>query len=101
MDRFGPRPVVLVGGILAGLSWILNSYASSLGMLYFSAVIGGIGAGAYTGPASATPSSGSRTSAVLPPADRRGFGAGAALTVIPIANMVKSGGYEQAFFTSD
>jgi len=27
-----------------------------------------------------------------------GFGAGAALTVIPIANMVKSGGYDRAFF---
>ena len=31
MDKFGPRPVVLVGGILAGLSWIMNSYATSLG----------------------------------------------------------------------
>ena len=51
MDKFGPRPVVLVGGILAGLSWILNSYASSLGVLYFAAVIGGIGAGWSTEPA--------------------------------------------------
>jgi OFA family oxalate/formate antiporter-like MFS transporter len=100
MDRFGPRPVVLGGGILAGLSWIINSYASSLGVLYFSAVIGGIGAGAVYGTCVG--------SALKWFPDKRGlaagltaagFGAGAALTVIPIANMVKSGGYDRAFFT--
>jgi MFS transporter, OFA family, oxalate/formate antiporter len=100
MDRFGPRPVVLVGGILAGLSWVLNSYATSLGMLYFSAVIGGIGAGAVYGTCVGN--------ALKWFPDKRGlaagltaagFGAGAALTVIPIANMVKTGSYDQAFFT--
>jgi OFA family oxalate/formate antiporter-like MFS transporter len=99
MDRFGPRPVVLVGGILAGISWILNSYATSLGFLYFSAVIGGVGAGAVYGTCVAN--------ALKWFPDKRGlaagltaagFGAGAALTVIPIANMVKSGGYDKAFF---
>jgi OFA family oxalate/formate antiporter-like MFS transporter len=99
MDKFGPRPVVLVGGILAGISWILNSYASSLGMLYFSAVIGGIGAGSVYGTCVGN--------ALKWFPDKRGlaagltaagFGAGAALTVIPIANMVKSGSYEHAFF---
>jgi OFA family oxalate/formate antiporter-like MFS transporter len=99
MDRYGPRPVVLVGGILAGLSWVMNSYATSLGMLYFSAVIGGIGAGAVYGT--------SIGNALKWFPDKRGlaagltaagFGAGAALTVIPIANMVKSGGYDRAFF---
>src|SRR4029434_2756383 len=30
VDRFGPRPVVLVGGILCGLGWMLNSFAGSL-----------------------------------------------------------------------
>ncbi len=100
MDKFGPRPVVLVGGILAGLSWVLNSYATSLGMLYFSAVVGGIGAGAVYGTCVG--------SALKWFPDKRGlaaglvamgFGAGAALTVIPIANMVHAGGYAQAFFT--
>ena len=99
MDRFGPRPVVLVGGILAGLSWIMNSYASSLGMLYFSAVVGGVGAGAVYGTCIGN--------ALKWFTDKRGlaagltaagFGAGAALTVIPIANMVKEGGYDKAFF---
>jgi len=100
MDRFGPRPVVLVGGVLAGLSWIMNSYASTLGMLYFAAVIGGIGAGAVYGTCIGN--------ALKWFTDKRGlaagltaagFGAGAALTVIPIANMVKAGGYDKAFFT--
>jgi MFS transporter, OFA family, oxalate/formate antiporter len=100
MDKFGPRPVVLAGGILAGLSWVLNSYATSLGMLYFSAVVGGIGAGAVYGTCVGN--------ALKWFPDKRGlaagltaagFGAGAALTVIPIANMVKSGSYAQAFFT--
>ncbi|HTB29042.1 MAG TPA: oxalate/formate MFS antiporter [Steroidobacteraceae bacterium] len=99
MDKFGPRPVVLVGGILAGLSWIMNSYATTLGMLYFSAVIGGVGAGAVYGTCVGN--------ALKWFPDKRGlaagltaagFGAGAALTVIPIANMVKAGGYDKAFF---
>lgn len=99
MDKFGPRPVVLVGGILAGLSWVMNSYASSLGMLYFSAVVGGVGAGAVYGTCVGN--------ALKWFPDKRGlaagltaagFGAGAALTVIPIANMVKAGGYDRAFF---
>src|SRR5512147_3108355 len=29
VDRFGPRPVVMGGGILVGLAWILNSFADS------------------------------------------------------------------------
>src|SRR5579862_6937957 len=98
MDKFGPRPVVLVGGILAGISWILNSYATTLGMLYFAAVIGGIGAGGVYGTCVGN--------ALKWFPDRRGlaagltaagFGAGAALTVIPIANMITRRGYEETF----
>src|SRR5471030_1160644 len=45
-DRFGPRPVVMAGGILVGISWSLNACADSLTVLYISAAIGGAGAGA-------------------------------------------------------
>src|SRR5579872_7123758 len=98
MDRFGPRPVVLVGGILAGLSWILNSYASTLGMLYFSAVVGGIGAGAVYGTCIGN--------ALKWFTDKRGlaagltaagFGAGTAATVVPIVSVIKTYGYDRAF----
>ena len=30
VDRFGPRWIVVVGGILGGLAWALNSVANSL-----------------------------------------------------------------------
>ena len=49
VDRFGPRPVVAVGAICAGLSWVMNSYLTTLPMLYVSAVIAGIGAAGARG----------------------------------------------------
>src|SRR3954471_12238612 len=30
VDKFGPRPVVVVGGILCGIGWVMNSFASTL-----------------------------------------------------------------------
>jgi OFA family oxalate/formate antiporter-like MFS transporter len=100
MDRFGPRPVVLAGGLLAGLAWILDSVASSLAMLYVTAVIAGVGAGCVYGTCVAN--------ALKWFPDRRGlaagltaagFGAGAALTVIPISNAIRANGYQSAFLT--
>ncbi|KAA1006956.1 oxalate/formate MFS antiporter [Paraburkholderia panacisoli] len=99
VDRFGPRPVVAAGAVCAGLSWVMNSYATTLGVLYASAVIGGIGAGGVYGTCVGN--------ALKWFPDRRGlaagltaagFGAGAAITVIPIANMITRSGYEHAFF---
>ena len=99
VDKFGPRPVVAVGAVCAGLSWVMNSYATTLGVLYLSAVIGGIGAGGVYGTCVGN--------ALKWFPDRRGlaagltaagFGAGAAITVIPIANMITRSGYEHAFF---
>jgi OFA family oxalate/formate antiporter-like MFS transporter len=100
VDKFGPRPVVAGGAVCAGLGWILNSYASSLPVLYLAAVISGIGAGCVYGTCVGN--------ALKWFPDRRGlaagftaagFGAGAAITVIPIANMIKDSGYQHAFFT--
>jgi len=98
VDRFGPRPVVLVGGVLCGLGWILNSMADSLGALYFAAIVSGIGAGAVYGTCVGN--------AVKWFADKRGlavgltaagFGAGSALTIAPISAMIKTDGYQDAF----
>ncbi|MEO6974905.1 MAG: oxalate/formate MFS antiporter [Gallionella sp.] len=100
MDKFGPRPVVMFGGILAAIAWVLNSMASSLEMLYFAAVVGGVGAGCVYGTCVGN------ALKLFP--DKRGlaagltaagFGAGAAITVIPISHMVNSAGYQQAFFS--
>src|SRR5712691_5901693 len=49
VDRFGPKIVVLVGGVLVAIAWAMNSVADTLSMFYFAAAIGGIGAGAVYG----------------------------------------------------
>src|ERR1700676_402681 len=46
VDRFGPRPVVMIGGLLCGAGWVLNSFADSLVTLYIPVAIRGIVAGA-------------------------------------------------------
>ncbi len=98
VDRFGPRPVVLVGGLLCGIGWVLNSMADSLGFLYFAAAVSGVGAGAVYGTCVGN--------ALKWFPDRRGlaagltaagFGAGSALTIIPISAFIKSNGYQDAF----
>jgi OFA family oxalate/formate antiporter-like MFS transporter len=98
VDKFGPRIVVFVGAILCGIAWALNSVADSLAVLYIAAAIGGIGAGAVYGTCIGA--------ALKWFPDRRGFaagltaagfGAGSALTVVPIAAMIKSSGYEATF----
>jgi OFA family oxalate/formate antiporter-like MFS transporter len=100
VDRFGPRWMIVIGGALCGLAWTMNSFAASLGMFYFAAVIGGIGAGAVYGTCIGNAVKwfpGRRGLAAGLTA--AGFGAGSAATIIPIANMIKSSGYEQTFLT--
>ena len=41
VDRFGPKIVVLVGGVLVGIAWVMNAFADSLALLYVAAAIGG------------------------------------------------------------
>lgn len=98
VDKFGPRPVVAFGAVMAGLGWVLNSFATDLVTLYAGAIIAGIGAGCVYGTCVGN--------ALKWFPDKRGlaagltaagFGAGAAVTVIPIGNMIQSSGYEHAF----
>jgi OFA family oxalate/formate antiporter-like MFS transporter len=83
---------------LVGIAWAINSMADTLWMLYLAAAIGGIGAGAVYGT--------SIGNALKWFPDRRGlaagltaagFGAGSALTIIPIQGMIQSTGYEATF----
>jgi MFS transporter, OFA family, oxalate/formate antiporter len=99
VDKYGPSIVVMFGGVMIGLAWIMNSYANSLVLLYISAIIAGIGAGSVYGTCVGN--------ALKWFPDRRGlaagataagFGAGAAITVVPIANMIAASGYQSAFF---
>ena len=95
IDKFGPRVMICGSGVLVAIAWVINSMADSLFLLYVGAAIGGIGAGVIYG--------GSVGNALKWFPDRRGlaagltaagFGAGSALTVIPIANMIQSSGYQ-------
>ncbi|WP_213771078.1 oxalate/formate MFS antiporter [Bradyrhizobium sp. dw_78] len=99
VDKYGPRTVIMFGGVMIALAWVLNSYANSLVLLYIAAILGGIGAGSVYGTCVGN--------ALKWFPDRRGlaagataagFGAGAAITVVPIANMIAAHGYQQAFF---
>ena len=98
IDKFGPRAMISGSGVLVAIAWVINSVADSLFLLYLGAAIGGIGAGVIYG--------GTVGNALKWFPDRRGlaagltaagFGAGSALTVIPIANMIGSSGYQSAF----
>src|SRR5438094_9427573 len=39
VDKFGPKIVVMVGGIIAAIGWSLNRVANLLPLLYVSAII--------------------------------------------------------------
>ena len=97
--RLGPKLVVAFGGIMVAFGWVINSYAQSLEMLYLGAVVGGIGGGAVYATCVGQ--------AVKWFPDRRGlavgltaagYGAGSALSVIPIQWVMASYGYEAAFY---
>jgi MFS family permease len=72
LDIYGPRKIIMAGGVLTGLGWILASFSTSVLMLYFLyGVIGGLGVGiAYGAPVAAA-------ARWFP--DRRGFAVGLVL----------------------
>jgi OFA family oxalate/formate antiporter-like MFS transporter len=96
--RNGPRLMVAFGGLTVALGWVINAYAQSLTALYAGAVISGIGGGAIYATCVGQ--------AVKWFPDRRGlavgltaagYGAGAAISVVPIREVIASNGYEAAF----
>ncbi len=98
IDRIGPRLTVGVGGVLIGAAWALSSVANSLNLLYVASAIGGIGSGFVYGATVGN--------AIKWFPDRRGlaagltaagFGAGSAITLVPISNMIASSGYRATF----
>ena len=103
VDEYGPRIVVFISGLLCALGWYMTSQATSLDGLtgYYSAmIICGIGAGGVYGTCVGN--------ALKWFPDKRGlaagltaagFGAGAALTVTPIQDMIKNSGFQNTFLT--
>jgi len=99
IDRFGPKLITVAGGALVALSWVMFSYAGSIWTFYAGAVIGGIGAGIVYGTTVGQ--------ALKWFPDKRGlaagftaagFGAGSALTIVPLAQMIANRGYQETFF---
>ena len=97
--RRGPPAAIATGALLVGAGWIVDSYAGRIGAIYWGAALSGAGAGAIYATCVGN--------AVKWFPDRRGlavgltaagFGAGAALTVIPIRLMIEAAGYASAFF---
>jgi len=104
VDKFGPRLLVMMGGVLAGIGWIGSGKAETLTALYLWYAVAGIGAGIVYGTAVG--------SALKWFPDRRGlaagltaagFGAGSALTVYPLTLMIDpvgqaaGSGYQHTF----
>jgi MFS transporter, OFA family, oxalate/formate antiporter len=98
VDRYGPRLVVLFGGIFCALGWVINAQATSLNGFYLGMIIAGIGAGAVYGTCVGN--------ALKWFPDKRGlaagltaagFGAGSALTVAPIQAMIRDSGFQTTF----
>jgi OFA family oxalate/formate antiporter-like MFS transporter len=84
--------------VLVAAAWVINAVADSLSLIYVAAVIAGLGGGPIFAATAGN--------AVKLFPDRRGlatgltaagFGAGSALTVVPLANLIRTSGYEQAF----
>ena len=101
VDQYGPRVVIFVGGLLCALGWWMTSRATTLGGIdgyYAAMIIAGIGAGGVYGTCIG--------SALRWFPDKRGlaagitaagFGAGSALTVAPIQNMIAASGFQYTF----
>jgi OFA family oxalate/formate antiporter-like MFS transporter len=98
VDLFGPKPLVLFGGLLVGAAWLMDSKLSTLPMLYLAQAIGGVGAGAVYGTCVGNALKWFRDHRGLAAGvTAAGFGMGSALTVVPISMLISSKGYQDAF----
>ena len=100
VDLFGPRLLMALGGVMVGLGWIMAGHAATVRQLIVWYTLGGVGAGVVYG---ATVGNAMKW---FP--DHRGlcvgltagaYGVGTAITVAPIARMIKTSGYAHAFVT--
>ncbi|MCZ0737447.1 oxalate/formate MFS antiporter [Phreatobacter sp. AB_2022a] len=98
IDKYGPRFMVAIGAVGIGLAWVINSQSTSLWGFYLGAAVGGIGVGCIYATCI--------NNALKWFPDRRGlavgltaggYGAGSAATILPIAAMIESSGFQSAF----
>jgi MFS transporter, OFA family, oxalate/formate antiporter len=98
-DRFGPRPLVLVGAVLVAASWVVYSRANTLDMLYAGGVVAGVGTGLVYGTCVGNAVKWfEKRRGLAAGVTSAGFGGGAAITVVPLTRSLVSRGYEATFF---
>jgi oxalate/formate antiporter len=97
VDRFGPRRLITIGAILAGLSWVLAANAGSLYALYLTyGVVGGLGTGiVYVGVVGHMVRWFPQQRGFAVGMVAAGYGMGAILTTFPISSELASLGLEQ------
>ena len=98
VDKYGPRIVVLIGGILCAIGWAINAQATTLNGYYLGMIVAGIGAGGVYGTCVGNalkwfPDKRGLAAGIT----AAGFGAGSALTVAPIQAMIKDSGFQTTF----
>ena len=98
IDKFGPRLMVAFGAVMIGFAWYINSQATTLTGFYIGAAVGGVGVGSIYATCI--------NNALKWFPDRRGlavgltaggYGAGSAATILPIAAMIESSGFQATF----
>jgi OFA family oxalate/formate antiporter-like MFS transporter len=97
-DR-GPRITIGGGGVLVALGWITMASANSLHLLYIGGIITGLGAGfVYTACVGVAVKWFTAHRGLAAGLVAAGFGAGAALTIIPMRMMITARGYQATLF---
>lgn len=96
IDRFGARTLISIGTLLAGLSWVLASHATSTTMLYLTyGGVGGIGTGiVYVGVVGLMVRWFPDHRGLAAGAVAAGYGMGAILTTFPVSASIATRGIE-------
>ncbi|HOE17459.1 MAG TPA: OFA family MFS transporter [Syntrophorhabdaceae bacterium] len=94
IDKMGPRKVMMVGGVVVGLGWILTKFAGSMTMVIITyGIIGGAGVGiVYGGPVSVATKWFPDKKGLAVGLSLLGFGASAFVTAPLAKNLIASSG---------
>jgi MFS family permease len=94
IDKYGPRKVMMIGGVIVGLGWILSKFATDINMVILTyGVIGGAGVGiVYGGPVSVATRWFPDKKGLAVGLSLLGFGASAFVTAPLAKNLIASSG---------
>jgi OFA family oxalate/formate antiporter-like MFS transporter len=98
VDRFGPRALLSIGTVIAGVSWMLAAQSSSVVTLYLTyGLLGGIGTGiVYIGVIGHMVQWFPDRRGLATGLVAAGYGMGALLTTFPIAAVLRESSYQDA-----